>query len=71
MLKVLSPGVEHAEEADVCTQVPGVASQLEHRRGAGAVEQIVEQSLVLEDERGEFVRQSEDDVEVRNGQQFS
>ena len=71
MLKVLSPGMEHAEESDVGSQVLGIASQFEHRRGAGAVEQIVEQPLVLEDKRGELVRQSEDDVEVRNGQQFS
>ena len=71
MLKVLSPRVEHAEESDVGSQVPGMASQFEHGRGAGAEEQIVEQSLVLEDQSGEFVRQSEDDMEVWNRQQFS
>ena len=71
MLEVLSPGMEHAEESDVGSQVLGIASQFEHRRGAGAVEQIVEQPLVLEDKSGELMRQSEDDVEVRNGQQFS
>jgi len=42
MLEVLSPGVEHAKETDVRTQVLRIASQLEHRRSAGAVEQIVE-----------------------------
>ena len=47
MLEVLSPGMEHAEESDVGSQVLGIASQFEHRRGAGAVEQIVEQPLVL------------------------
>ena len=31
-----------------------IASQFEHRRGAGAVEQIVEPPLVLEDQSGEF-----------------
>jgi hypothetical protein len=41
MLEVLSPGVEHAKETDVRTQVLRIASQLEHRRSAGAVEQIV------------------------------
>ncbi len=70
MLEVLSPGMEHANKSDVRSQVLGIASQFEHRRSAGAVEQIVEQSLVLEDKGGQFVRQSEDDVEVRHGQQF-
>ena len=63
--------MEHAEEADVGSQVLGIASQLEHRCGAGAVEQIVEQPLVLENQGGELMWQGEDDVEVRDGQQFS
>ena len=71
MLKVLSPGMEHAEESDVGSQVLGIASQFEHGRSAGAVEQIVEQPLVLEDKSGQIMRQCEDHVEVRNGQQFS
>src|SRR5450631_555675 len=71
MLKVLSPGMEHAEETDIGSEVLGIASQFEHRRGAGAVEQIVEQPLVLENQSGKFMRQCEDDMKVRNGQQFS
>ena len=71
MLQVLSPGMEHAEEPDVGSQVLGIASQFEQRSGAGAEEQIVEQPLVLEDQSGELVRQGEDDVEVRHGQQLS
>src|SRR6266702_3946089 len=55
MLEVLSPGMEHTEEPDVGAQVPGIASQFEHRRGAGAVEQIVEQPLVLQYKSGEFM----------------
>jgi hypothetical protein len=71
MLKVLSPGVEHAKESDVGSQVLGIARRFEHRRGTGAVEQIVKQPLVLQCKSGKLVRQSKDDVEVRNGQQFS
>jgi hypothetical protein len=55
MLEALSPGMEHAEESDVGSQVPGIASQIEHRRGADAIEQIVEQPLVLQHESGEFM----------------
>ena len=71
MLEVLSPGMEHAEETDVGSEMLGIASQFEQRAGAGAEEQIVEQPLVLEDQSGELMRQGEDDVEVRNGQQLS
>ena len=53
------------------SQVLGIASQFEQRSCAGAEEQIVEQPLVLEDQSAEFVRQSEDDVEVGHGQQLS
>ena len=68
MLKVLSPGMEHAEESNIRSQMLRVASQFEHRRGAGAEEQIVEQPLVLEDKSRARVGRSEDNVEVRNGQ---
>jgi len=37
-------------ESDVRSQVPGIASQFAHRRCPGAVEQIVMQPLVLEEE---------------------
>src|ERR1700730_15393567 len=38
--EVLSPGMEHAEESDVGSQVLRVASQFEHRRGADAIEEV-------------------------------
>ncbi len=65
MLEVLSPGMQHAEKPDVGSQMLRVASQFEQRRCAGAEEQIVEQPLVLQHKRGEFMRQGEDDMEVR------
>src|ERR1017187_5953418 len=70
-LEVLPPCMEHAEESDARSQVLGIASQFEQGSRAGAEEQIVEQPLVLEDQSAEFVRQSEDDVEMRHRQQFS
>ena len=63
--------MEHTEESDIGSQVPGITSQFEHRRGAGAVEQVVEQPLALQYKSGEFVGQGEHDVEVGHGQQFS
>jgi hypothetical protein len=71
VLEVLSPGMEHTEESDVGSEVFRVASQFEHRRGAGAIEQVVEQSLVLQCKSGQIMRQREDDAEIGHGQQFS
>ena len=62
--------MEYAEESDVGSQVLRVASQFEHRRSTGAIEQVVEQSLVLQCNSGQIMRQREDDVEVGHGQQF-
>ena len=67
-LEVLSPGMEHAEESDVGSQVLWIASEFKQRSGTGAEEQMVEEPFVLEDQRAEFVRQGEDYVEVRHGQ---
>src|SRR5260370_4071647 len=55
VLEVLSPGMEHAEESDVGSKVLRIASQFEHRRGADAIEQIVEQPLVLQYKSGKFM----------------
>ena len=70
MLEVLSPTMEHAEEADLRAEVSWIAGSFEQRCGTGAKEQIVKQPLVLEDERGELGGQGEDDMEVRHGQQL-
>jgi len=45
MLKALSPGMEHAEEADLGTEVAGITSNFKQRRGTGAEEQIVSSRL--------------------------
>jgi hypothetical protein len=59
VLKVLTPGMKNTEESDIRSQVFRIASQFEHRRCTGAVEQIVQQPLVLEDQSGKFMRQCE------------
>jgi hypothetical protein len=70
MLKVLSPGMEHAKKPDLCSQMLRVAGEFQQCRGAGSEEQIVKQSLVLQSESREFVRQGEDDMKVRHRQQL-
>ncbi len=66
MLKVLSPGMEHAKESDLCSQMLRVTGEFQQCGGAGSEEQIVKQSLVLQSESREFVWQREDDMKVRH-----
>ena len=47
MLQPLVPGMEHAEEADLRTEVPRVASDLLESFGTGAKQQAVQDALVL------------------------
>ena len=70
VLEVLSPGVQNAEQSHLGTEVLRVASDFEQRGGAGTKEQIVEHPLVLQHQKGQFMRQSEDDMEVGHGQQL-
>ena len=70
MLQLLIPGMEDAEEADLCAQVAGIGRDLQQSFGAGVKQQVVDQSLVLQCERSEFPRECEDDVDIVGGQQF-
>ena len=70
MLQSLIPGMEHAEEADLCAQVPGIASDLQQGFCAGVKQQAVDQTLVLQCEGSKFPRECEDDVDIVSGQQF-
>ena len=64
MLQVLAPGMQHAEQAYVRSEVLRIMSDLKERRGAGAEEQVVQQSLVLQHQGRQLMGQREDDVEV-------
>ena len=43
----LTPGVQHAEEADLGSEMSGIASDFEKGFRAGAEQQIVDDLLVL------------------------
>ena len=47
MLQPLVPGMKHAEEADLRTEVPRVASNLLESFGTGAEDQAIQDALVL------------------------
>jgi len=67
-LQTLVPAVEHAEETDLRAKVPGIAGDFEQGLGARVEEQVIDEPLVLECERGQLPRQSEDRVDIASGQ---
>jgi 16S rRNA C1402 (ribose-2'-O) methylase RsmI len=46
--EVLAPGMEHTQEADLGTEMPRVAGDLQQSRGAGAKQEVVDDCLVLQ-----------------------
>ena len=69
-LQALIPAVEHAEEADLGTEMPWIAGDFKQGLSAGVKEQVVDEPLVLQGERGQFPRQSEHGMDIASGQQF-
>lgn len=67
VLELLVPRVQHAEESNLCPKMLGIASNRKQCFGAGPDQQIVDYLLVLQSQRGEFVRQSEHDMDVADG----
>ena len=71
MLQSLVPSMEHAEEADLRTEVTWIASDLQQSCSAGVKQQVIDQPFILQREGSEFPWQSEDDVHIASGQQLS
>ena len=69
-LQPLIPGVEHAEEADLGSEVPWIAGDLKQCLSTGMKEQVEDQPFVLQGERGQFPRQGEDGMNIASGQKF-
>ena len=70
-LEFLVPGMEHAEEADLGSEMGGIARDFQQSFGAGAKQQTIDEFPVLESQRSQLRRQGEDDVDVGRGQQFT
>src|ERR1700691_2529413 len=70
MLYSLVPGMEHAEETDLGSQMPGIASDLQQGCSTGVKQQVVDQPFILQCERSQFPRECEDHVDIVGGQQF-
>jgi hypothetical protein len=60
----LTPGMQNTEEANFRTEMVGIASHFEESFCAGAKQEIVEDLLVLQDQRGQMTRKREDHMDV-------
>ena len=70
-LQALIPAMQHAEETDLGSKMPRIAGDFKQGLGARMKEQVVDESLVLQSDRGQFPRQCEHGMDVACGQQFS
>src|SRR6266851_7542564 len=68
--QVLSPGMQDRKEANVCPEVARIAGHLEQGLGTGAEQEVIEDLLVLQRQWGELVRESEDNMDIGDGQKF-
>jgi hypothetical protein len=66
-LELLIPSVQNAEETDLGAQMLGIEGHFEKSLGAGVEQEVVDRLLVLQSERRQFSRQSENDMHVRGG----
>jgi len=71
MLQSLVPGVQHAEEANLGTEMPGIVGNLEQSLSTGMKQQVIDHLLVLQGEWGQFARQREDGMHIAGGQKLS
>jgi len=67
--EILSPRVQHRRDADRAAEVPRIVAEDEQRVGGRTEEQRVDHTRIALRQGVEGMRQGEDDVEVRNGQQ--
>jgi hypothetical protein len=68
MPECLTPGMQHCQKANLCTEVFRVASNGEQGLGGGAEEQVVNDTLVLQRHHGQLFRQRKHHMEIGHGQ---
>ena len=66
----LTPGVQHAEEANFCTKMLGIACDFQKDFRAGAKQEVVDDLLVLQHQRGQVTRKREDHMDVTRRKKF-
>lgn len=66
----LPPGVKDGDEADLGAQVLGIGSDRAQGLGSGVKQDFVDHGLVLVGDRGDFLGQREDYVEIVSGNEL-
>ena len=69
-LQGLSPGVQHSDQAGVGAKVVGIGGHLEHGCSGGAEQQAIDDPGIGQGDRAQDIRQREDEMEVRHGEQL-
>src|SRR5258708_29987209 len=70
-VELLTPRMQHAEEANLCAEVSRIASEFEKGVGTGAEQETVEDLLVLQNQWSESMGQCEEHVQIAGREQFS
>lgn len=65
--QVLTPTVQHGQEADLGAEMFGVGGDLEQCFGRSVEQQVVEDLLVDQGQLREMMRHGEDDVDIGDG----
>src|SRR4029077_7476305 len=69
--ELLAPGVQHAEEANLCAEMSRIASDFQKGVGTGTEQEIVEDLLVLQSQWRQAAGKREDHVQVVGRQKFT
>ena len=67
--ELLTPGMQNTEEADFCTKMLGIAGDFEKCFCTGSEQEIVDDLLVLQDQRGQMTRKREDHMDVARSEE--
>src|SRR5258708_8123154 len=67
----LAPGMQHAEEANSRAETFRIACHFEKSFGTGTEQEIVEDFLVLQNQRSQAAGECEDHVQIAGREQFS
>src|ERR1700758_3805444 len=68
--ELLTPGMQHAEEANFRAEVSGIASHFQKSFRAGAKQQAIEKFFVLQRQGCELCRKREDHMDVVRREKF-
>jgi hypothetical protein len=69
--KILAPGMQHTQEADLGAEMLDLRSDLQQSGGTAAEQEVIDDLLVLESQPGECMGKGEDHVEVADREKFS